>query len=102
MTTCRYPLTGVLTEAFHDLVQRRLAGSGARRVEGGQRLVDEAKEVDEVLLVWLEVEDPGGVLATRRRLVQQAQRGHLVGRMVVLGDLGEQHLRSVVQCHRRR
>ena len=43
-------------------------------VERRQRLVDEAEQVDEVLLVGLDVEDARRELVARRRLVQQAQR----------------------------
>ena len=42
-----------------------------RRRRGRQRLVHEAEQVDEVLLVWLDVEDASGELTAPCRLAQQ-------------------------------
>ena len=54
-----------------------LPGRVARRVERRERLVHEAEQFDEVLLVRLDVEDAGRVLAARGRLVQQRRRSIL-------------------------
>ena len=64
-----------------------------------QRLIDDAEKLDEVLLVGLDIEDPGCVLAPCHRFVQLPERADLVGRLVILGHFGEHDLRSVVQCH---
>jgi hypothetical protein len=72
------------------------AGSRLRDVERGQRLVDDAEELEEVLLVRLEIQNAGREFASARYRAS-AQRAHLVRRVVVLCDLRQQELRSVVQ-----
>ena len=67
-----------------------------------ERLVHDAEQLHEVLLVGLDVDDARGELASGRVLVQQPQGAHLVGRVIVLSEFAEQDLRAVVQGHRRR
>jgi hypothetical protein len=55
--------TWSLRKALHDLLERLLAGQYLRLIQERQRLVDDAEQIDETLLVGLDVEDAGRVLA---------------------------------------
>jgi 2-oxoglutarate ferredoxin oxidoreductase subunit beta len=65
-------------------------------------LVDDAEQVDKVLLVGLEVEDAGRILPARMCRADHLQGLRLVGRRVRLGHLRQDDLRTVVQRHLRR
>src|SRR6266516_391622 len=75
-----------LAVLVHDEVENFAPRADAVERQSREGVVDEVQLGQEVVLVGLDVEDAGRELAAVRCLVQQAHRGQLVGRVVVLGN----------------